>query len=68
MPCVSKLRKLYRASNCNYAICFCYEGKTMKSHQDMNANIVYEAIHSGLSAPCCSVHFQIMLTTQLCKQ
>lgn len=27
-------------------ICFCYRGKTMESHQDVNANFVYEAIHS----------------------
>lgn len=35
-------------SSLRWTVCFCYEGKMMESHQDMNANFVYEATHSRL--------------------
>lgn len=41
----------------------------MESHQDMNANYIYEAIHRRLAfAPCYCVDLQMMLTPQLCVQ
>lgn len=49
-------------------ICFCYEGKTMESHWMPILFMKLYTLDYCLSAPCYSVHLQIMPTPQLCVQ